>query len=142
MINRFTKICLIIFLFLFAFNANSSDQFNFEVTEILILENGNKFIGKNKGKIISDTGVIIDANQFEYDKTSNILNAHGNVIINDTENSFIIYTDKVVYDKVNELIYTKVKSKGISQKDNIIINSKILFIINFQTLLRQKIMLL
>ena len=111
MINRFTKICLIIFLFLFAFNANSSDQFNFEVTEILILENGNKFIGKNKGKIISDTGVIIDANQFEYDKTSNILNAHGNVIINDTENSFIIYTDKVVYDKVNELIYTKLNLK-------------------------------
>ena len=55
-------------MFFFTLNAHSNEQFNFDVTEILIIDNGNKFIGKNKGTITSNSGVIIDANQFEYDK--------------------------------------------------------------------------
>ena len=54
----------------------------------------------------------------------NILNAHGDVKINDTVNSFVIFTDKVTYDKKKEIIITKVKSKGISLNDNITIISE------------------
>ena len=43
------------------------------MSEIIILENGNKFIGKNKGTITSDNGIIINADEFEYDKKLNIL---------------------------------------------------------------------
>jgi LPS-assembly protein len=124
MINRFLKIFQFLFFFIFTLNAHGNEQFNFDVTEILILDNGNKFIGKNKGTITSDSGVIIEANQFEYDKKLNILNAHGNVKINDTVNSFVIFTDKVIYDKKKEIIITKVKSKGISLNDNITIISE------------------
>ena len=44
------KLILILFFLFFSFNANSVDQFNFDVTEVEIIENGNKFIGK-RGKI-------------------------------------------------------------------------------------------
>ena len=42
-----------------------------------ILENGNKYKGKKRGIITSDSGVIVEADQFEYDKKINILNASG-----------------------------------------------------------------
>ena len=50
------KILLKILLLLFVLNSqvNSKEQFNFDVTEIEILENGNIFIGKNRGIINSD----------------------------------------------------------------------------------------
>ena len=65
--NKFYKIILFIF-FLSGFNAFASDPFNFDVTEVEILEEGNKFIGLKKGTVTSDNGIVIDANRFEYDK--------------------------------------------------------------------------
>jgi LPS-assembly protein len=37
----------------------STDQFNFNVTEIEIVDEGNKFIGKKRGKIITDNNIEI-----------------------------------------------------------------------------------
>ena len=54
-------------------NVNSQEQFNFDVTQIDILENGNKFIGTKRGTITSNNGIIINADQFEYQKKLNIL---------------------------------------------------------------------
>ena len=45
-------------------NANGQEQFNFDVTEIEISDNGEKFVGKKRGKITSSDGVIIKANRF------------------------------------------------------------------------------
>ena len=42
------KFIIFLFFYLFSFNALSSDQFTFDVTEIEILENGNKIIKKEK----------------------------------------------------------------------------------------------
>ena len=112
-----------IFLFLLfyfsCFNAQSAEPFNFDVTEVQILENGNKFIGVKKGTISSNNGIVIDANQFTYDKITNILNASGNVKVNDKLNNNIIFTEKLIYDKNKEIIYTIKKSKGISPENNI-----------------------
>jgi len=83
------KIILILILNLFIQNICYSDQFNFDVTEIEITENGNKFIGKKRGLITTDDGIEIDANQFEYDKKLNILNAEGNVKISDNINKYM-----------------------------------------------------
>ena len=106
MINKIKKIISILILFLFSFNAYSVESFNFDITELEILENGNKFVGNEKGTITSDDGVIINADKFEYDKILDILNASGNVKINDTKNNYIIYTEKVTYDKGKEIIFT------------------------------------
>ena len=122
--NSMFKIILISIFCFITFFANSEEQFNFDVTEIEITENGNKFKGKNKGKIISNDGIVIDADEFEYNKKLNILNASGNVKINDTINEYLIFSKSITYDKENEIIFTKDNSKAISLKDNLTILAK------------------
>ena len=58
--NNFTKLSLLLIFYFIFFSAHSVEQFNFNVTEIQILENGNKFIGTKRGKIISNDGIIVD----------------------------------------------------------------------------------
>ena len=43
----------------------ANEQFNFDVSEIEILDNGNKVIGSKRGKITTNDGVIISADKFE-----------------------------------------------------------------------------
>ena len=42
------------------------------MTEIEILNNGNLFKGIKRGKVISNDGVVIISDNFEFDKNSNI----------------------------------------------------------------------
>ena len=118
MLNKF-KI-LIFILFIFQFNIlQAQDQFNFDVTEIEIKENGNKFFGLKRGKIITDSGLVINADKFIYDKILNILDAEGNVKIIDKLNNYTIYTNKITYLKNDEIIFTKGDSKAVN--DNTVI---------------------
>ena len=43
------------------------------MTEIEILDGGNKIIGKNRGTISTTNGINIEADEFEFDKIKNIL---------------------------------------------------------------------
>ena len=106
------------------FKAHGIEAFNFDVTEIQISENGNKFVGIKRGVIRSNDGVIIKADQFEYEKKLNILNANGNVEITDKINKYLINADSITYKKQEEIIYTRGNSKAFSMRDNIIIYSK------------------
>ena len=72
-------------------------SFNFDVTEIQILDNE---ISLSDEELQNQMMVIIDADRFEYNKNLNILNASGNVKINDAINNFIIFTDKIIYYKM------------------------------------------
>ena len=79
MLNKFKILIVIIIIF------NSSillaqDQFNFDVTEVEIKENGNKFFGLKRGTINTDSGVVIDADKFIYDKILNILDAKCSIL--------------------------------------------------------------
>ena len=83
--NSFLYISLLIFLVLTSHaKSDNSNQFNFNVTEIEILNNGNLIKGLKRGTINTDTGIIIKADEFIYDKITNILNAYGNIVIEDT----------------------------------------------------------
>ncbi len=62
------NIIIIFFLFTFFCNAFANDQFTFDVSKIEISENGNKIIGTNRGLITSNSGIIIEADEFEYNK--------------------------------------------------------------------------
>ena len=118
MLNKF-KI-LIFILFIFQFNIlQAQDQFNFDVTEIEIKENGNKFFGLKRGTITTDSGLVINADRFIYDKILNILDAQGNVKIIDKFNNYTIYTNKITYLKNDEIIFTKGDSKAVN--DNTVI---------------------
>ena len=113
MINKFKILIVLILIFqsnvLFAEN-----QFNFDITEIEIKENGNKFIGLKRGTIITDSKIVIDANTFVYDKSLNILNAQGNVKIVDKLNNYTIYSNKITYLKNDEIIFTEGGSEAIN----------------------------
>ena len=100
----------LIFFYLSFFSiglSNAQDQFNFNVSEIEILENGNKIIGSKRGEISTNDGFIIEADNFIYKKNENILNASGNVIIEDTANNYKIYSNNITYEKNSEKIFSK-----------------------------------
>ena len=109
----------------------SIEQFNFDVTEIEITNNGNKFKGLKRGTATSVNGLIIEADKFEYDKLTNILNAYGNVIINDQINDYVFFSNDITYLQNLEKVFSKGKTKAI-------INSKYNFLSNNVTLLRNK----
>ena len=81
------KLVLII-SFLFTLKLMASEQFNFDVTEIEVKENGNKFFGKKGGVITTNDGLFIEANEFEYNKQLNVLNLDGEIKFNDKKKKF------------------------------------------------------
>ena len=99
----------------------ASEIFNFDVTEIEITENGDRFIGSKGGLAKSLDGTTIKAIKFDYTKSTNVLIASGNVEINDPVNNVIIFSNKITYFKNDEIISTFGNSKALYQ--NIEINS-------------------
>ena len=110
------NLLLIIFIFVINFNlltsAKATESFNFDVTKIEILENGNKVVGKNRGKISSNDGITISANNFIYYKDQNILNASGNVVVKDDIKNFTIFSENITYNKNKESIFSKGLTKS------------------------------
>ena len=77
------KIILILLIanFFVAPSIKSQEIFNFNVTNIEILENGNLFKGYGGGEVNTNDGIKIIADRFEYDKLNTILSAEGNVFM-------------------------------------------------------------
>ena len=92
--------------------SNAQDQFNFNISEIEILENGNKIIGSKRGEVSTSDGFVIEADNFIYKKIENILNANGNVIIRDKINNYNIYSNNITYEKISEKIFSKGETKS------------------------------
>ncbi len=129
---------IIIFFFIILnlgiLNANSNDQINFDVSELEILDGGNKIIGKNRGNISTADGINIEADKFEFDKTQNILQAQGNVIIKDQQNNYNFSAKEILYIKNDERIEIKGKSE-------VIFNENYKFEIENATILRNEMII-
>ncbi len=97
---------LIIFILCISFitRLNAEEIFIFNVTELQITEEGNLFKGYNGGEAITEDGVSIKAENFEYSKATNILIANQNVIFNDKNKNIKITADEILYEKNNENI--------------------------------------
>ena len=108
---------VIIFFFtifqLVILNAYADDQISFDVTEIEILDGGNRIIGKNRGTINTNNGINIEADQFEFDKIKKILSAQGNVEIEDKLNKYNFSAQKIIYFQKEELIEIKGKAEAL-----------------------------
>ena len=99
--NKISLIILIIFS-LIAIKAHGSDQMSFDVTEIEIIDGGNKIIGKNRGTITTDNGITIEANQFEFDK---IKNKNKNSLYNGDFKNGLYHGYGQEYNDDNKVIY-------------------------------------
>ena len=121
------KLILFILYFSLAFlvNASSSEQFNFNITEVEITEEGNNYKGLKRGSISANNGILIDADEFNYNKIT-ILDAEGNIKITDTINNYLIYTGKITYLKNDEIIFTNGNSKAINNEVSIIAENLII----------------
>ena len=132
--NSIVKFIWLLFFCFLYMGTSSGEEFNFNVTEIEILENGNKFVGKKRGIVTSSDGIIIEADSFEYYKNKNILNARGKVIINDTINNYKIFTQKIIYNKNKNIIFTTNGAKAVDLSQGIIITA-----LNFKYNMNKKI---
>ena len=112
MLNK-TILLLILISNLFILNAFSNDQISFDVSEIEILDNGNKIIGKNRGTITTNNGITIEADRFEFDKVKNILKAQNNIIIEDTTNNYNLFAQDILYFKNEERIEIKGNAEAL-----------------------------
>ena len=91
---------LIIFLIicnLIIVKAHGNDQINFDVSEIEILDDGNKIVGKDRGTITTNNGILIEADKFEYEKTKNILKAQGNIKFKAKINNYNFFAQNILY---------------------------------------------
>ncbi len=131
MINK-NKILIIISLlfFLSVNNLNASEQFNFDVTELEISDNGNIIKGFKRGNATTQDGLRIESDNFHYDKILNILNAYGNVKIIDLKNDYIILSEKITYIKNQEKIFTNGITRAIIESRYKFESKNVLFLRN------------
>ena len=130
--NKYLLILLYVILnsLIFTF-LKADEQFSFDVTEIEIKDNGNIINGYKRGEINTDSKIRLIADEFKYNKITNIFKAEGDVIVKDLNDNTTIYTDKITYLKNDEVINTLGQSKAT--KDKITIQLKYLILIVIQT---------
>ena len=117
--NKLKNYILILFyFFLISKNVYANEPFVFNITEIEILEDGNKIYGYKGGTAISEDGSTIIAENFFYNKLTNILETSGNVKYLDKIKNVIITSDKAIYIKNEEKIFALGNSKAANNKNN------------------------
>ena len=118
--NKLKNYILVFFcFFLLSKNVCANEPFVFNVTEIEILEDGNKIYGYKGGTAISEDGSSITAKNFFYNKLTNILETSGNVKYLDKIKNIIITADKAIYLKNEEKIFTIGNSKALNENNTI-----------------------
>ncbi|MDC6476561.1 hypothetical protein PQZ72_04720, partial [Candidatus Pelagibacter sp.] len=116
--NKSVIILVLSILSLNLFNSVSSDEFNFNITELQITENGNIIKGVNGGIVTSKNNeIVITADNFKYNKFTTLLEAEGNVKLVDKIQNIVIESNEIFYLKNKEEIYTKGKSMALSEAD-------------------------
>ena len=96
--NKYKFFFISIFVFLLSTNIVYSDDFNFQATEIEVLENGNLITAKNGVEVLTNDGILINSKEFKYDKIKNILTAIGDVRFVDDINEVSVKEDLVKYE--------------------------------------------
>jgi LPS-assembly protein len=112
--NKILFLSAFFFIFLNYSFASNNDNFDFNIAEIEITNNGNFFKGLKRGTIKTNNGeTIITADTFEYDKITNILKVNGNVILESRIKNYLIKSNQITYFKQNEKIFSKGKTEAI-----------------------------
>ena len=126
--------------------ASGNVEINDTVNDIIIvsndityLRNEEKIFTQSRSKALGD-GIIIDADTFEYNKILNILNANGNVKVEDKIKDVIIFSDDITYLKNKEKAFTQGKTLAIIEsrynfksKNVVLLRNKMLLSSLFET---------
>ena len=138
----------ILVFFLFFLNANSQEDIIFNAGQINILNNGNLVKATNGSEVILPDNIIITSEELDYDKIDLILEFNKSIIAEDKINNIKLETEKlkyfknknilnaynktiiliqsnykinssdVVYDKKNDLVFSKQPSKITDKYNN------------------------
>ena len=65
----------------------------------LLIKNLEQIITDKNSKAIYNDGKIITADKFQYNKNENILNANGNVKVEDKVQNYLIFAEDITYKK-------------------------------------------
>ena len=110
--NNIKKIFLLIFFFnLYVNFAIASEDFIFESKSIELLNSTKTIIAKDGVEITSSDGLNISAFTSNYDKISRILSLEKNIIIKDELNKISLNSEKIIYNKNYEKIFSKYKTE-------------------------------
>jgi LPS-assembly protein len=122
--NKFKIFIFILIYSIFSFkNLYANEPFIFDITEMEILDNGNKINGYKGGTATSEDGSTITGENFFFDKLTNILEINGNVKYSDKIKNIIITADKAIYLKNNEKVLTIGNSKALGESNTITANN-------------------
>ena len=105
--NSLIKFFLIFVLHLFFIFEAQAGDFNFNVSEIEITDEGNIYEGIKGGTVTTNDGLKITSDNFKYNRSLNILEAFGNVIVTDTKSNYTLVSNRLSYLKDKEEIFTK-----------------------------------
>ena len=97
------KIILFLIILSIFFNQTKirADEFNFETSEIQILDKGNLLKAEKGGKVLTNDNVQIIADEFEYNKTKSSLIAKGNIKFEKYSINNLNYTDSYLLVVMN-----------------------------------------
>ena len=110
--SNIKKIFLLILFFNLYFNfVSASEDFIFESKSIEFLNSTKTIVAKKGVNIKSSDGINISAFTSNYNKISRILTLEKNIIIEDKPNKLSINSEKIVYDKNKEIIFSKDKTE-------------------------------
>ena len=129
MINKFLIIKVFIcFFFVFFSNKALTQDLVFNATEIITSDNENIIRASNGVNIVDPSGLIINGDEIEYNKSKSILKVLGNVIVIDKINNNVLEAEEIIYFKLLDIINTKnvttvnVNKKHIIETSNLIYN--------------------
>ena len=96
--NKFKTLFKITFFYLLTICHAYSNEFNFNTSEIKILDNGNIINATNGIATSKDDGIEIEADKFQYIKNLSTIKATGNIKIVNLDNDILIKSQNIIYN--------------------------------------------
>ncbi len=104
--SKFATFFLVLVFTLCNLSQVLGEEFNFEISDLEISENGNIYKGNNRGTIRTDSQLEFISDNFEYLKKINRLEINGDVQLFDLNNNITINAQQIFYLKNEEKIFT------------------------------------
>ena len=119
--NRIKKLIFILIINFFVISNVLSEEIKFEANTIELVDKDERIIAKKNVKIYNE-GETIYADEMDYDKSKQIINAKGNIIIDNLNENIKIYSEELTYLKnIEKIILTK--NEKIKFEDKFLFNT-------------------